>query len=63
MKKTRFVEEKQVQTRHRGSVQSNFVHARSIHDHVLYLSTGFFVNVLAIEGISYDLKSSEEQLL
>jgi hypothetical protein len=49
------------QTRHRGSVQSSFVLARSVHDHLLCLSTGF-VNILAVEGISYDLKSPEEQV-
>src|SRR5450631_4581402 len=50
------------QTRHRGSVQSSFVQVRSVHDHLLCLSTGF-VTILAVEGMSYDLKSPEEQLL
>jgi hypothetical protein len=55
-------QEKQAQTRHRGSVQGSFVQARQVHDHLLCLVDGF-VNVLAVEGISYDLKSPEEQQL
>ena len=58
--------EKQAQARRRGSVQSSFVRVRSIYDHMLCLSSGTsheFVTVLAVEGISYDLKSPEEQLL
>jgi hypothetical protein len=60
--KTPIRHEKQVRMRQRGSVQSRFVQARQIHDHLLCLSSGF-VNVLEIEGISYDLKSPEEQLV
>ena len=55
-------QEKQARTRQRGSVQRSFVQARRIHDHLLCLDSGF-VNVLEVEGISYDLKSSDEQLL
>jgi hypothetical protein len=62
MKHTQSAQEKQAQTRHRGSVQSRFVQARQIQDHLLCLSTGF-VNILAVEGMSYDLKSPEEQLV
>ena len=62
MKKTPSVQEKQARTRQRGSVQRSFVQARRIHDHLLCLDSGF-VNVLEVEGISYDLKSSDEQLL
>ena len=60
MKKTVVAHEKLAQTRHRGSVQSSFVHARSVRDHVLCLQSGF-ATILAVEGISYDLKSPEEQ--
>jgi hypothetical protein len=54
---------------HRGSVQQGFVRARSVHDHLLCLAvpgnrqTYEFVTILEIEGISYDLKSPEEQRL
>ena len=62
MKKTRVAQEKQARTRHRGSVQQSFVQARRIYDHLLCLENGF-VTILAVEGISYDLKSPDEQLL
>ena len=56
------IKQQRPQTRKMGSVQSSFVQARQIHEHLLCLANGF-VNVLAIEGISYDLKSPEEQAL
>src|SRR5579884_2483976 len=52
-----------------GSVQQGFVRARSVHDHLLCLAMPGsrqayeFVTILEIEGISYDLKSPEEQRL
>nr|MBA2392818.1 hypothetical protein [Ktedonobacteraceae bacterium] len=55
-------QEKLARTRQRGSVQRSFVQARRIHDHLLCLDSGF-VTILEVEGISYDLKSSDEQLL
>ncbi|GCE23231.1 VirB4 family type IV secretion system protein [Dictyobacter kobayashii] len=52
----------------KGSVQERFVDVRIIHDDVLALSTSTpgcyeYATVLQIEGISYDLKSEEEQRL
>jgi hypothetical protein len=53
----------------RGSVQQGFVRVRSVHDHLLCLAVPGnrqvyeFVTILEIEGISYDLKSPEEQRL
>ncbi|GHO88156.1 VirB4 family type IV secretion system protein [Dictyobacter formicarum] len=59
---------RQGRVRWRGSVQQHFVRIRHIYDHMLCLSTASgvsydFINVLAVEGISYDLKSAEEQML
>ncbi|MBA2393999.1 MAG: hypothetical protein H0V70_14820 [Ktedonobacteraceae bacterium] len=62
MKKTALRQEKQARTRQRGSVQRSFVQARRVYDHLLCLESGF-VTILAVEGISYDLKSPDEQLL
>jgi hypothetical protein len=58
-----------LQRQRRGSVQQGFVRARSVHDHLLCLAVPGsrqayeFVTILEIEGISYDLKSPEEQRL
>jgi hypothetical protein len=61
-------EEVTIQTLKKGSVQERFVDVRTIHDHILRLATktpGCFeyATVLQIEGISYDLKSEDEQRL
>ncbi|GER88954.1 hypothetical protein KDW_31160 [Dictyobacter vulcani] len=55
-----------IHTPKKGSVQERFVDVRTIHDHILCLRTktpGCFeyATMLQIEGISYDLKSEEEQ--
>src|SRR5579859_6429623 len=53
---------------HVGSVQSSFVGARAVHSDVLSIASvtpgiDDYVAVLLIDGISYDLKSEEEQRL
>jgi hypothetical protein len=58
-----------LQRQRKGSVQQGFVRVRSVHDHLLCLAVPGsrqayeFVTILEIEGISYDLKSPEEQRL
>lgn len=52
----------------KGSVQRSFVDLRAVHHQVLCLATGTsgsydYVGVLEVQGISYDLKSEEEQRL
>ena len=62
MKNNTSPQEKQARTtRRRGRVQERFVHARSVWGHLLCLDQDAFATVLVIEGISYDLKSPEEQ--
>lgn len=56
-------QEKQARTKRRGSVQHSFVHARHIYNHLVCFDHDVFATVLLVEGISYDLKSPEEQLL
>src|SRR2546421_7512376 len=51
-----------------GSVQRSFVGMRAVRRHVVCLATGMpgvydYVSVLQVDGISYDLKSEEEQRL
>jgi hypothetical protein len=73
MERTRLTEQHRearwLQRQRKGSVQQGFVRARSVHDHLLCLAVPGnrqvyeFVTILEIEGISYDLKSPEEQRL